>query len=99
MKFDILLDFRNTDIQKILREIERCDLAISLKNENEEIKEIIFGNMSKMAAAILKDEMRYMGNIYEGDIIKAQEKILSIISYLIDTGEIALKSEGEEYDS
>ncbi len=49
----VLLDDRG--IQKVLREVDNNDLSKALKSVETEVKEKIFGNMSKRAVSLLKD--------------------------------------------
>jgi flagellar motor switch protein FliG len=94
-KFDMILKFDDTSIQKILREVDSQEIAKALKGEPEEVKEKIFKNMSKRAAAMLKEDMEYMGPVPVNSVNEAQEKIIVIIRHLLDTGEIILTNRGE----
>jgi flagellar motor switch protein FliG len=77
-------------IQKVLRDIDSSELAKSLKDQDEAVKEKIFTNVSKRAAQMLKEDMKYMGPIGIMDVKETQKKILSIICHLESTGEIAI---------
>ena len=61
-----------------------------------EVQEKIFKNMSKRAATMLKEDMEYMGPIRLKDVEEAQQKIVSIIRHLEDTGEIVIARSGED---
>ena len=45
--FDEIININDKDIQKIMREIDRKDLALALKISDEKLKEKIFKNMSE----------------------------------------------------
>ena len=59
------------------------------------MQEKIFKNMSKRAATMLKEDMEYMGPVRMKDVEEAQQKIVSIIRHLEDTGDIVI-SRGED---
>jgi len=91
--FDIILKMDDRSIQKVLRETHDYDLAIAIKNENEDIQEKIFRNLSKRMALILKENLEIMGPMRTQDIRAAQERILSVIFHLEETGEIVVTRE------
>lgn len=90
----VLLDDRS--IQKVLREVDTNDLSKALKSVDEEVKEKIFRNMSKRAAAVLKEEMEYMGPIRMHDVEESQQKVVNIIRKLEEDGEIVIARAGED---
>ncbi|RKX89906.1 MAG: flagellar motor switch protein FliG [Spirochaetes bacterium] len=90
----VLLDDRA--IQKVLREVDTGELAKALRGVDAEVQDKIFKNMSKRAAAMLKEEMEYMGPIRLKDVEETQQKIVSIIRKLEDSGEIVVARSGED---
>lgn len=90
----VMLDDRA--IQKVLREVDSQELAKALKAVDTEVQDKIFRNMSKRAASMLKEDMEYMGPIRLKDVEEAQQKIVSIIRHLEDTGEIVVARSGED---
>lgn len=90
----VMLDDRA--IQKVLREVDSQELAKALKSVDTEVQDKIFRNMSKRAAGMLKEDMEYMGPIRLKDVEEAQQKIVSIIRHLEDTGEIVVARSGED---
>ena len=90
----VLLDDRA--IQKVLREVDTAELAKALRGVEGEVQDKIFKNMSKRAAALLKEEMEYMGPIRLKDVEETQQKIVSIIRKLEDSGEIVVARSGED---
>ena len=55
----LLLDDRA--IQRVLRDVDNNDLSIALKGSNEEVQNAIFKNLSKRLAAMIKEDMEFMG--------------------------------------
>lgn len=92
--FDEIINIADKDIQKILREIDRKDLALSLKITDEKLKEKIFKNMSERAADLLKEELQYMGMVKLKEVEAAQAKIIDVIKALEEAGEISLNLRG-----
>jgi flagellar motor switch protein FliG len=83
-------------IQKVMREVDSQELAKALKSVDTEVQDKIFRNMSKRAAGMLKEDMEYMGPVRLKDVEEAQQKIVSIIRHLEDTGEIVVARSGED---
>ncbi|HEW92767.1 MAG TPA: flagellar motor switch protein FliG [Thermotogaceae bacterium] len=94
--FEDLMKLDDRSIQVILREIDTRDLALALKGATDELKEKIFKNMSKRAAALLKDELDYMGPVRVKDVEAAQQKIVEVVRRLEEAGEIVIARGGGE---
>jgi hypothetical protein len=86
--FDNIARLNDHAIQKILRETDSLDLAKALKAASEESRSKIYRNLSKRAAAMIREDMEYMGPIRRNDAEEAQQKIISIIGQLADNSEI-----------
>lgn len=92
--FDEIININDKDIQKILREVDRKDLALALKVSEDNLKDKIFKNMSERAADLLKEELQYMGMVKLKEVEGAQARIIDIIKSLEDQGEISLNMRG-----
>ncbi|MDR2803350.1 MAG: flagellar motor switch protein FliG [Treponema sp.] len=90
----VMLDDRS--IQKVMREVDQQELSKALKSVDAEVQDKIYRNMSKRAAQMLKEDMEFMGPIRLKDVEEAQQKIVSIIRHLEDTGEIVVARAGED---
>lgn len=88
----LLLDDRS--IQRVLRDVENSELAVALKNVNDEVQEVIFNNMSSRLAEMIKEDMEYMGPVRVKDVEEAQQKIVNVIRKLEDSGEIVISRGG-----
>ncbi len=88
----LLLDDRA--IQRVLRDVDNNDLGIALKGANEEVQNVIFKNLSKRLAAMIKEDMEYMGPVRMKDVEEAQQKIVGIIRKLEDSAEIVISRGG-----
>ena len=88
----LLLDDRS--IQRVLRDVENSELAVALKNANEEVQNVIFNNMSSRLADMIREDMEYMGPVRVKDVEEAQQKIVNVIRKLEDSGEIVISRGG-----
>lgn len=96
--FDDIINIQDKDIQRIMREVERKDLALSLKTSDDDLKEKIFSNMSERAADLLKEELEYMGMIKLKEVEAAQARIINVIKSLEESGDIVLNARGNSED-
>ena len=78
----------------MLRDVENNDLAVALKNANEEVQGKILNNVSKRIAVMIKEDMEFMGPVRMKDVEEAQQKIVNIIRKLEDSGEIVISRGG-----
>ena len=94
--FEDIVMLDNRAIQKVLRDVDQQELAKALKSVDTEVQDKIFGNMSKRAASMLKEDMEFMGPVRLKDVEEAQQKIVSIIRRLEDSGDIVIARSGED---
>lgn len=92
--FEDILSLDDRSIQRILREVDNNDLAIALKGSIEEVQNVIFNNLSKRLATMIKEDMEYMGPVRLKDVEESQQKIVNIIRKLEDAGEIVISRGG-----
>ncbi len=88
----LLLDDRA--IQRVLRDVDNGDLATALKGSNEEVQNAIFNNLSKRLAAMIKEDMDFMGPVRMKDVEEAQQKIVNVIRKLEESAEIVISRGG-----
>ncbi len=88
----LLLDDRA--IQRVLRDVDNNDLGLALKGANEQVQTVVFNNMSKRLAVMIKEDMEFMGPVRMKDVEEAQQKIVNIIRKLEDSGEIVISRGG-----
>lgn len=92
--FEDIVTLDNRSIQRIVRDCENEDLILSLKVSSEEVKEILFRNMSQRMAESFQEEMEVMGPVRLKDVEEAQSRIVSIIRRLEESGEIIIARGG-----
>ncbi|MCI8308008.1 MAG: flagellar motor switch protein FliG [Lachnospiraceae bacterium] len=92
--FEDILSLDDRSIQRVLREVDNNELAIALKASNDDVKDVIFNNLSKRLATMIKEDMDFMGPVRMKDVEDAQQKIVNIIRKLEDSGEIIISRGG-----
>ncbi|NMB44542.1 MAG: flagellar motor switch protein FliG [Clostridiales bacterium] len=92
--FEDIISLDDRAIQRVLREIDNNDLALALKNANEEVQRVIFRNISQRLASMIKEDMDYMGPVRVKDVEEAQLKVVNAIRRLEEIGEIIISRGG-----
>ena len=92
--FEDILSLDDKSIQRVLREVDNNELAVALKGANDEVQNVIFNNLSKRLASMIREDMEYMGPIRLKDVEEAQQKIVNIIRKLEDSSEIIISRGG-----
>lgn len=94
--FEDIVSLDNRSIQRVIREIDNAQWAIALKSASEEVKEVIFTNMSKRLVEMIKEDIEFMGPVRIRDIEEAQQNIVNTIRKLEEDGEIITPRGGDE---
>ncbi len=92
--FSDLIEVDDRGIQSLLREVSTDQLLLALRGVDDALKEKIFGNMSKRAAEMLRDDLEAAPPTKLSEVEQAQKDILSIARKLSDAGEISLGGSG-----
>jgi flagellar motor switch protein FliG len=88
--FEDIVLLSDGHIQEILKEIDGRELTLALKGATGEIRDRIFANMSKRAAAGILEDMDYMGPVRLTDVEDAQKRIVEVIRSLEESGSITI---------
>ncbi len=94
--FEDITKFSDRDIQTVLKNVESSQWAMALKGASDELKTKILNNMSKRAAALLTEEIEYLGPVRASSVEQVQQQIVDIIRRLEDIGEITIHGDEEE---
>lgn len=92
--FEDIVTLDGRAIQRVIRDSDNEDLKLSLKVASEEVKEIVFRNMSKRMVDTFQEEMEYMGPVRLRDVEEAQSRIVAVIRRLEESGEIVVARGG-----
>ncbi len=94
--FEDLIQLPDNFIQRVLKEVNSKDLVLAMRGANEDVNTRIYKNMSKRAAEMIKEEMEIMGPVRLKEVEKAQQKVVTIIRKLDESGEIIISRGGED---
>ena len=83
-------------VQTLLKEVPRDQLVMSLKTASEELRELIFKNVSQRAAQMIQEDLSAMGPVKVKDVEKAQQGIVDIVRRLEAEGKLAIGGSGAE---
>lgn len=92
--FEDIVTLDNRSIQRVIRDVENEDLMLALKVASDEVREVIFRNMSKRMAETFKEDMEVMGPVRLRDVEEAQQRIVAVIRRLEEAGEIVIARGG-----
>ncbi|WP_374721883.1 flagellar motor switch protein FliG [Peribacillus tepidiphilus] len=92
--FEDIVTLDGRAIQRVIRDSDNEDLKLALKVASEEVKEIVFKNMSKRMVETFIEEMEYLGPVRLRDVEEAQSRIVAVIRRLEESGEIVVARGG-----
>jgi flagellar motor switch protein FliG len=90
--FEDLSRLAAADLQRVLREVDSANLAVSMKSASDPLKEKIYQSISKRAAESLRDEIGMLGPVRLKDVEVAQDAIIQVVRRLEEEGSISLDS-------
>lgn len=96
--FDDLIVLDDRSMQRVLREVDSRELAVALKAADEKIKAKIFKNISERAAAMIREEIEYMGPKRLSEVQEAQQHVVDAVRALEESGDIMLPGKGKKGD-
>lgn len=89
--FEDIALLHNHSIIKLLREIDKEDFLRAFSAPCPAVQEKMERNMSKEAAAALKEELDYMGPVPIQEVRESRQKIIEQLRQLVERGEIVLQ--------
>lgn len=92
--FEDIVTLDNRSIQRVIRDVDNEDLLLALKVASDDVKEVLFKNMSKRMAESFQEEMEYMGPVRLRDVEEAQTRIVATIRRLEEAGEVIIARGG-----
>jgi len=95
--FDNLLAADDRGMQTLLRDVASDVLVIALKGASAGMQEKIFKNLSKNAAALLRDDLDAKGPVRLAEVEEAQKEILVLAAQFAEEGKIMLSSGGDDF--
>lgn len=92
--FEDIVTLDNRAIQLVIRDCENEDLILALKVASDEVKQVVFKNMSTRMRETFQEELEVMGPVRLRDVEEAQGRIVAVIRRLEETGEIIIARGG-----
>ena len=93
--FEDIILLSGRDVQRLYREHSDVkDWAVALKSASEDLRQLIFANVSKRLAAMLQEEIDILGPVRRSDVEESQQKIVNIVRKLQDQNEIIVARGG-----
>jgi flagellar motor switch protein FliG len=71
-------------LQAVLSETTQEDLVLAVKGAKEEVKKILFKNMSSKTVELLQDDISALGNVKEQAIIDAQKRMVATAKKILE---------------
>jgi flagellar motor switch protein FliG len=90
--FEDLANLDAASLQKIMREVDMRDLAVSLKTASAKLKTALLSAISKRAAETVNEEISFLGPLKKRDIEAAQLRIIDSVRQLETEGELDLSN-------
>jgi flagellar motor switch protein FliG len=96
--FDDLIKLDNKAIQRVMRDINKNDLALALKGAPDRLREKVYINLSERARDNLRDEIEVLGPQLAKNVYASQRKVVDAVRALEEAGEIVIGGGGAEYE-
>jgi flagellar motor switch protein FliG len=96
--FDDLVKLDDRTMQRVLRDVNKADLALALKAAAEKLRDLVYRNLSERARDSLREEIDILGPQLAKNVYGAQRRIIDIVRGLEESGEIVLGGGGDEYE-
>ena len=94
--FEDITKIDDRSVQTILKEVPRDQLVLALKTASDDLRQLLFRNISARAAEMLKDDLDSLGPTKLKDVEKAQQGIVDVVRRLEAEGKITVASGGSE---
>ena len=92
--FDDIIKLDDRSVQRVMRDVNRQDLALALKGAPDKIRDMVFRNMSERSRESLKEELDILGPQLARNVYAAQRKIVDIVRSLEASEEIVIAGSG-----
>lgn len=93
--FEDLARLRPSDMQRLMREVDTSQLALSLKGASEKLQEKVFGALSRRAVQGLRDDLSMLTNVRAKEVANAQAAVVEMLRKLEESGDIILDDDSE----
>jgi flagellar motor switch protein FliG len=88
--FEDIKKLDDRGVQTVLKDVPRENLVLALKTASDELKEILFRNVSQRAAEMIKEDLEALGPVKLKDVEKTQQGIVDVVRKLEAEGKIVI---------
>lgn len=94
--FEDILNLDNRSIQRFIRDCDVKDLVYALKGSDENVRQVVFANMSSRMAESIQSDLEITVNVLRKDVEEAQQRIVGVIRRLEAAGELIIVKGGKD---
>jgi flagellar motor switch protein FliG len=96
--FEDIMLVNDKGIQSVLKEVDNERAGAGAQDGVARAEGKIFKNMSERAAALIKEDMQFMGPVRVSDVEAAQQRIVDIVRRLEEAGDVVIQGRGGDSD-
>lgn len=94
--FDDLSRLPPSSIQVLLRNAEKDKLPLALKGASQNLRDLVFQNLSERAGKMLREDIELLGPVKLRDVDEAQAGLVTLAKDLAAQGQIELNDNSDE---
>ena len=94
--FEDIVSMDNRSIQRFIRECDVKDIVYALKGSDDNIKDLVFANVSTRMAESIRSDLEVTVNVRLRDVEEAQQRIVGVIRRLEEAGELIIVKSGKD---
>ena len=94
--FEDIVSMDNRSIQRFIRECDVKDIVYALKGSDQNIKDLVFANVSSRMAESIQSDLEITVNVRLRDVEEAQQRIVAVIRRLEEAGELIIVKSGKD---
>lgn len=94
--FEDIVSMDNRSIQRFIRECDVKDIVYALKGSDQNIKDLVFANVSSRMAESIQSDLEVTVNVRLRDVEEAQQRIVGVIRRLEEAGELIIVKSGKD---
>ena len=94
--FEDIVSMDNRSIQRFIRECDVKDIVYALKGSDQNIKDLVFANVSSRMAESIQSDLEVTVNVRLRDVEEAQQRIVAVIRRLEEAGELIIVKSGKD---
>ena len=94
--FEDIVSMDNRSIQRFIRECDVKDIVYALKGSDQNIKDLVFANVSSRMAESIQSDLEVTVNVRLRDVEEAQQRIVAVIRRLEEARELIIVKSGKD---